>query len=314
MKQSSTTGLPPSPVGTLLPEAEESGSTGTDQGSTYIEGRNSNDSLKTYLREIGMTPLLCAKEEVELAQRIAEGDENAKRKLIESNLRLVVSIAKRYQGKGLGFMDLVQEGNFGLIKAVERFDYTKGFRFSTYATWWIRQSVTRAIADKGRIIRIPVHMNEALHMFSKVSKQLVQDLGRQPTADEIATEMGLSSEDLKRIVSVIMDPVSLETPIGDEGDSMLIDFISDENAIAPAEAADSAQLRERIDTMLNTLTPRENKIMRMRFGLDTDHAMTLEEVGQEFNVTRERIRQIQEKAMRKLRHRSRSQMIRGFLD
>ncbi len=273
-----------------------------------------DDPVKVYLKEIGRVPLLTPEEEIELAIRMAEGDEKAKKRLSEANLRLVVSIAKRYVGRGMHFLDLIQEGNLGLIKAVEKFDYTKGFKFSTYATWWIRQAITRAIADQARTIRIPVHMVETINKVKKVSSQLLHRNGHEPTADEIAEEMGVSVEKVREIMRVAQEPVSLETPIGEEEDSHLGDFIPDEEAPVPAEAAYHTLLREQLGDVLNTLTPREEKVLRLRFGLEDGRPRTLEEVGKEFNVTRERIRQIEAKALRKLRHPSRSKRLRDFLD
>lgn len=273
-----------------------------------------DDPVKVYLKEIGRVPLLTPEEEIELAIRMAEGDEKAKKRLSEANLRLVVSIAKRYVGRGMHFLDLIQEGNLGLIKAVEKFDYTKGFKFSTYATWWIRQAITRAIADQARTIRIPVHMIETINKVKKVSSQLLHRNGHEPTADEIAEEMGVSVEKVREIMRVAQEPVSLETPIGEEEDSHLGDFIPDEEAPVPAEAAYHTLLREQLGDVLNTLTPREEKVLRLRFGLEDGRPRTLEEVGKEFNVTRERIRQIEAKALRKLRHPSRSKRLRDFLD
>jgi len=267
-----------------------------------------------YLKEIGRVPLLTAEEEVELAKRIEQGDEEAKRKLAEANLRLVVSIAKRYVGRGMLFLDLIQKGNLGLIKAVEKFDYRKGFKFSTYATWWIRQAITRAIADQARTIRIPVHMVETINKLIRVSRQLLQELGREPTPEEIAQEMGLSEEKVREIMKISQEPVSLETPIGEEEDSHLGDFIPDDDAPAPDESAAFTLLKEQLIDVLDTLTPREEKVLRLRFGLDDGRARTLEEVGKEFNVTRERIRQIEAKALRKLRHPSRSKKLKDYLD
>ena len=272
----------------------------------------SDDEL--YLKEIGKVALLTADEEVELAKRMGHGDEEAKHKLTEANLRLVVSIAKRYVGRGMLFLDLIQEGNLGLIKAVEKFDYTKGFKFSTYATWWIRQAITRAIADQARTIRIPVHMVETINKLMRVQRQLLQELGREPTEEEIAEEMGLSVERVREILKIAQEPVSLETPIGEEEDSHLGDFIQDENVPVPAEAAARMLLKEQLDEVLDTLTEREQKVLRLRFGMNDGRARTLEEVGKEFDVTRERIRQIEAKALRKLRHPSRSRKLRDFLD
>jgi RNA polymerase primary sigma factor len=278
------------------------------------EGIALDDPVRMYLKEIGRVPLLSAIEEIELARKVESGDEYAKRRLAEANLRLVVSIAKRYVGRGMLFLDLIQEGNLGLIKAVEKFDYRKGYKFSTYATWWIRQAITRAIADQARTIRIPVHMVETINKLIRVSRQLLQTLGREPSAEEIAEEMEMSPERVREIIKIAQEPVSLETPIGEEEDSHLGDFIEDQDAPAPAEAASFRLLKEQLEDVLNTLTPREEKVLRLRFGLDDGRARTLEEVGQIFNVTRERIRQIEAKALRKLRHPSRSKKLKDFLD
>ncbi|HHU63783.1 MAG TPA: RNA polymerase sigma factor RpoD [Clostridiales bacterium] len=278
------------------------------------EGINIDDPVRMYLKEIGKVPLLTAEEEVELAKRMEKGDIEAKRKLAEANLRLVVSIAKRYVGRGMLFLDLIQEGNLGLIKAVEKFDYRKGYKFSTYATWWIRQAITRAIADQARTIRIPVHMVETINKLIRVSRQLLQELGREPQPEEIAKQMGISEEKVREIIKIAQEPVSLETPIGEEEDSHLGDFIPDDDAPAPAEAAAFTLLKEQLLGVLDTLTPREEKVLRLRFGLDDGRARTLEEVGKEFNVTRERIRQIEAKALRKLRHPSRSKKLKDYLD
>lgn len=272
-----------------------------------------NDPVRLYLKEIGKVPLLTAEQEMGIAKRMEAGDDEAKKELAEANLRLVVSIAKRYVGRGMSFLDLIQEGNLGLIKAVEKFDYTKGFKFSTYATWWIRQAITRAIADQARTIRIPVHMVETINKLIRVSRQLLQELGREPTPAEIGKEMGFSEEKVQEIQKIAQDPVSLETPIGEEEDSHLGDFIEDDNAPAPSEAASYALLKEQLMEVLNTLTEREEKVLRLRFGLDDGRARTLEEVGKEFNVTRERIRQIEAKALRKLRHPSRSKKLKDYL-
>ena len=273
-----------------------------------------DDPVRMYLKEIGRVPLLTADDEVDLAKRIEEGDDDAKRRLAEANLRLVVSIAKRYVGRGMLFLDLIQEGNLGLIKAVEKFDYRKGYKFSTYATWWIRQAITRAIADQARTIRIPVHMVETINKLIRVQRHLLQELGREPTAEEIADEMDVSVERVREILKVAQEPVSLETPIGEEEDSHLGDFIEDEDAPAPAEAASYLLLREQISEVLSTLTPREQRVLELRFGLDDGRARTLEEVGQVFGVTRERIRQIEAKALRKLRHPSRSKKLKDYLE
>ena len=278
------------------------------------EGVNIDDPVRMYLKEIGKVPLLTAEEEIDLAKRMEKGDIEAKRKLAEANLRLVVSIAKRYVGRGMLFLDLIQEGNLGLIKAVEKFDYRKGYKFSTYATWWIRQAITRAIADQARTIRIPVHMVETINKLIRVSRQLLQELGREPQPEEIAKQMGISEEKVRGIMKIAQEPVSLETPIGEEEDSHLGDFIPDDDAPAPAEEAAFTLLKEQLLGVLDTLTPREEKVLRLRFGLDDGRARTLEEVGKEFNVTRERIRQIEAKALRKLRHPSRSKKLKDYLD
>ena len=272
----------------------------------------SDDPVKLYLKEIGSYPLLSITEEIELAKRIEHGDERAKQILTESNLRLVVSIAKRYVGRGLSFLDLIQEGNLGLIKAVEKFDYTKGYKFSTYATWWIRQAITRSIADQSRTIRIPVHMSEVINKTYRVSRNLLQELGREPTEQELADAMGLPIEKVREILKVSADPISLDTPIGEEDDSHLGDFIKDESIVGPEEAASYAVLQDQIGKLLDTLTEREQRVLILRFGLKDGRTRTLEEVGKEFNVTRERIRQIEAKALRKLRHPSRSKMLKGY--
>ena len=281
---------------------------------TASEGINIDDPVRMYLKEIGKVPLLSAAEEVEIAQRMAEGDQEAKQQLAEANLRLVVSIAKRYVGRGMLFLDLIQEGNLGLIKAVEKFDYRKGYKFSTYATWWIRQAITRAIADQARTIRIPVHMVETINKLIRVNRQLLQEYGRDPRPDEIAKEMGISEDKVREIIKIAQEPVSLETPIGEEEDSHLGDFIPDDDAPAPAEVVAGTLLKEQLMDVLDTLTPREEKVLRLRFGLDDGKARTLEEVGREFSVTRERIRQIEAKALRKLRHPSRSKKLKDFLE
>ncbi|NLW64859.1 MAG: RNA polymerase sigma factor RpoD [Clostridiales bacterium] len=279
-----------------------------------VDTFSTDDPVRMYLKEIGKIALLTPEEEVELAIRMSEGDEEAKRRMAEANLRLVVSIAKRYVGRGMLFLDLIQEGNLGLIKAVDKFDYTKGYKFSTYATWWIRQAITRAIADQARTIRIPVHMVETINKVIRVSRQLLQELGHDPSPEEIAEEMGMPVEKVRDILKIAQEPVSLETPIGEEEDSHLGDFIPDEDASEPSEAASYTLLKEQLITVLSTLTPREEKVLRLRFGLDDGRTRTLEEVGKEFNVTRERIRQIEAKALRKLRHPSRSKKLRDFLN
>ena len=278
------------------------------------EGVSIEDPVRMYLKEIGKVPLLSAEEEIELAKRMENGDQAAKKRLAEANLRLVVSIAKRYVGRGMLFLDLIQEGNLGLIKAVEKFDYTKGYKFSTYATWWIRQAITRAIADQARTIRIPVHMVETINKLIRVSRQLLQELGREPTPEEIAEEMNMPVERVREILKISQEPVSLETPIGEEEDSHLGDFIQDDNVPVPADAAAFTLLKEQLVEVLSTLTEREQKVLRLRFGLDDGRARTLEEVGKEFSVTRERIRQIEAKALRKLRHPSRSRKLKDYLD
>ena len=278
------------------------------------EGVSIEDPVRMYLKEIGKVPLLSAEREIELAQRMEEGDEEAKKELAEANLRLVVSIAKRYVGRGMLFLDLIQEGNLGLIKAVEKFDYHKGYKFSTYATWWIRQAITRAIADQARTIRIPVHMVETINKLIRVSRQLLQELGREPLPEEIAKEMDMPVERVREILKISQEPVSLETPIGEEEDSHLGDFIQDDNVPVPAEAAAFTLLREQLDEVLGTLTDREQKVLKLRFGLEDGRARTLEEVGKEFKVTRERIRQIEAKALRKLRHPSRSRKLKDYLE
>ena len=278
------------------------------------EGVGLDDPVRMYLKEIGKVPLLTAEEEVELAKRMELGDDEAKKRLAEANLRLVVSIAKRYVGRGMLFLDLIQEGNLGLIKAVEKFDYKKGYKFSTYATWWIRQAITRAIADQARTIRIPVHMVETINKLMRVSRQLVQELGREPSAEEIAQRLDMSVERVREILKIAQEPVSLETPIGEEEDSHLGDFIQDDNIPVPADAATYTMLKEQIVEVLTTLTEREQRVLRLRFGLDDGRSRTLEEVGKEFKVTRERIRQIEAKALRKLRHPSRSRKLRDYLE
>lgn len=301
-------------VGDIESEMQELQVQEEDIDISIPEGISIDDPVRMYLKEIGKVPLLSADEEIELAKRMEKGDAEAKRRLAEANLRLVVSIAKRYVGRGMLFLDLIQEGNLGLIKAVEKFDYRKGYKFSTYATWWIRQAITRAIADQARTIRIPVHMVETINKLIRVSRQLLQELGREPQPEEIAKEMNMSVEKVREIMKISQEPVSLETPIGEEEDSHLGDFIPDDDAPAPAEAAAFTLLKEQLIDVLDTLTAREEKVLRLRFGLDDGRARTLEEVGKEFNVTRERIRQIEAKALRKLRHPSRSKKLKDYLD
>ena len=284
------------------------------ENALSTEGINIDDPVKVYLKEIGRVPLLTSEEEIDLATRMSQGDPYARKRLSEANLRLVVSIAKRYVGRGMQFLDLIQEGNLGLIKAVEKFDHTKGFKFSTYATWWIRQAITRAIADQARTIRIPVHMVETINKVKKVSSQLLHRNGHEPTAEEISVELDMPVDKVREIMRVAQEPVSLETPIGEEEDSHLGDFIQDDDAPAPAEVASHTLLKEQLSDVLQTLTPREAKVLRLRFGLEDGRSRTLEEVGKEFNVTRERIRQIEAKALRKLRHPSRSKKLKDFLD
>jgi len=296
----------------ILPEEEEEETETIDL--SVPEGINIEDPVRMYLKEIGKVALLTAEEESELAKRMEEGDDFAKKRLAEANLRLVVSIAKRYVGRGMLFLDLIQEGNLGLIKAVEKFDYRKGFKFSTYATWWIRQAITRAIADQARTIRIPVHMVETINKLTRVQRQLLQELGREPTPEEISDVMDIPVERVREIQKISQEPVSLETPIGEEEDSHLGDFIQDDNVPVPAEAAAFTLLKEQLVEVLGTLTEREQKVLRLRFGLDDGRARTLEEVGKEFNVTRERIRQIEAKALRKLRHPSRSRKLKDYLE
>jgi len=295
-------------------ESEEDSEEESEVDLSVPEGVGIDDPVRMYLKEIGRVPLLSAEEEIQLAKRMEAGDEEAKRRLAEANLRLVVSIAKRYVGRGMLFLDLIQEGNLGLIKAVEKFDYIKGFKFSTYATWWIRQAITRAIADQARTIRIPVHMVETINKLIRVSRQLLQELGREPAPEEIAAVMDIAVERVREIMKIAQEPVSLETPIGEEEDSHLGDFIPDDDAPAPAEAASFILLKEQLEEVLETLTPREEKVLRLRFGLDDGRTRTLEEVGQEFGVTRERIRQIEAKALRKLRHPSRSKKLKDYLE
>ncbi|MNO56170.1 RNA polymerase sigma factor SigA [compost metagenome] len=305
-------------VTTLRPSEDNENSEGDDfsfdDDLSLPPGIKINDPVRMYLKEIGRVPLLSADDEVELAMRIKNGDEEAKRRLAEANLRLVVSIAKRYVGRGMLFLDLIQEGNMGLIKAVEKFDHNKGFKFSTYATWWIRQAITRAIADQARTIRIPVHMVETINKLIRVSRQLLQELGREPSPEEIAAEMELTVEKVREIMKIAQEPVSLETPIGEEDDSHLGDFIEDQEALAPADAAAYELLKEQLEDVLDTLTEREENVLRLRFGLDDGRTRTLEEVGKVFGVTRERIRQIEAKALRKLRHPSRSKRLKDFLE
>ena len=312
--------LPPIDDDELLPaldeleEIDEVTEEEIAEADSMVDSYSTDDPVRMYLKEIGKVSLLTQEEEIELAVRMSQGDEEAKRRMAEANLRLVVSIAKRYVGRGMLFLDLIQEGNLGLIKAVEKFDYTKGYKFSTYATWWIRQAITRAIADQARTIRIPVHMVETINKVIRVSRQLLQELGHDPSAEEIAAEMNIPVEKVRDILKIAQEPVSLETPIGEEEDSHLGDFIPDEDASEPSEAASFSLLKEQLMSVLATLTPREEKVLRLRFGLDDGRARTLEEVGREFNVTRERIRQIEAKALRKLRHPSRSKKLKDFLD
>lgn len=277
------------------------------------EGVAVDDPVRMYLKDIGRIPLLNQEREQRLSELIAQGDEKAKNELVEANLRLVVSIAKRYVGKGIFFLDLIQEGNLGLMKAVDKFDYTKGYKFSTYATWWIRQSITRAIADQARTIRIPVHMVETIHKVSRTSRQLLQELGREPTIDEISEKLGMNADKVRDIIKTAQEPVSLETPVGEEEDTHLADFIPDDSSPTPSEAVSFQLLKEQLDKVLHTLSPREEMVIKLRFGFDDGRPRTLEEVGSEFNITRERIRQIEAKALRKLRHQSRSKVLRGFL-
>ncbi len=301
-------------VGDMEQELEEIQLEPEDLDLSIPDGISLDDPVRMYLKEIGKVELLSPDEETVLAQKMADGDEVAKKRLAEANLRLVVSIAKRYVGRGMLFLDLIQEGNLGLIKAVEKFDYRKGYKFSTYATWWIRQAITRAIADQARTIRIPVHMVETINKLIRVSRHLLQELGRDPSAEEISKEMNMSLDKVREIMKIAQEPVSLETPIGEEEDSHLGDFIPDDDAPAPSEAASFLLLKEQLVDVLNTLTSREEKVLRLRFGLDDGRARTLEEVGKEFNVTRERIRQIEAKALRKLRHPTRSKKLKDYLD
>ena len=299
----------------LLPEDEDMEEIELDKIDLSVpDGVSIDNPVRMYLKEIGKVPLLTAEEEIELAKKMEQGDQEAKKRLAEANLRLVVSIAKRYVGRGMLFLDLIQEGNLGLIKAVEKFDYRKGYKFSTYATWWIRQAITRAIADQARTIRIPVHMVETINKLIRVSRQLLQELGREPTPEEIAEEMDMPVERVREILKISQEPVSLETPIGEEEDSHLGDFIQDDNVPVPADAATFTLLKEQLDEVLSTLTEREQKVLILRFGLEDGRARTLEEVGKEFNVTRERIRQIEAKALRKLRHPSRSRKLKDYLE
>ncbi len=302
---------------TLLQFEEDEGPNDADDfmivdDSATITATMSDDPVKLYLKEIGTYPLLTIEDEIKLAKRIESGDESAKKQLAESNLRLVVSIAKRYVGRGLSFLDLIQEGNLGLIKAVDKFDYTKGYKFSTYATWWIRQSITRSIADQSRTIRIPVHMSEVINKTYRVSRNLLQELGREPSEQELAKALDMPIEKVREILKVSADPISLDTPIGEEDDSHLGDFIKDDSIVGPEDAAAYAMLQDQISKLLNTLTEREQRVLTLRFGLDDGRTRTLEEVGKEFNVTRERIRQIEAKALRKLRHPSRARMLKGY--
>ena len=312
--------LPPIDDDELLPaldeleEIDEVTEEEIAEADSMVDSYSTDDPVRIYLKEIGKVSLLTQEEEIELAVRMSQGDEEAKRRMAEANLRLVVSIAKRYVGRGMLFLDLIQEGNLGLIKAVEKFDYTKGYKFSTYATWWIRQAITRAIADQARTIRIPVHMVETINKVIRVSRQLLQELGHDPSAEEIAAEMNIPVEKVRDILKIAQEPVSLETPIGEEEDSHLGDFIPDEDASEPSEAASFSLLKEQLMSVLATLTPREEKVLRLRFGIEDGRTRTLEEVGKEFNVTRERIRQIEAKALRKLRHPSRSKKLRDFLN
>ncbi|BFH61244.1 RNA polymerase sigma factor RpoD [Paenibacillus azoreducens] len=301
-------------------EKDEAGTNDHEQAESYADvellptGIKNDDSVRMYLKGIGRVGLLSAEDEINLAKRVAEGDQEAKKIMVEANLRLVVSIARRYAGRGMQLLDLIQEGNMGLIKAVDKFDYTKGFKFSTYATWWIRQAITRAIADQGRTIRIPVHMIETINKLTRVSRQLVQELGREPEVEEIAREMEMSVEKVREIMKISQEPVSLETPIGDENDSKLGDFIEDHDALAPVDSAAYKFLKEQLGDVLDTLTEREENVLRLRFGLEDGRTRTLEEVGQVFGVTRERIRQIEAKALRKLRHPSRSKRLKDYIE
>ena len=309
--------LPPDDLAPEIEELQEIETMAEDElidPETLVDNFSVDDPVRMYLKEIGKVSLLSTEAEIDLAKLMAEGDKEAKRKMAEANLRLVVSIAKRYVGRGMLFLDLIQEGNLGLIKAVEKFDYTKGYKFSTYATWWIRHAITRAIADQARTIRIPVHMVETINKVMRISRQLLQELGHDPTPEEIAADMGMPVEKVREILKIAQEPVSLETPIGEEEDSHLGDFIPDEDASEPAEAASFTLLKEQLSDVLGTLTPREEKVLRLRFGIEDGRTRTLEEVGKEFNVTRERIRQIEAKALRKLRHPSRSKKLKDFLN
>jgi len=309
--------LPPDEITPEIEELQEIETLAEDElidPETLVDNFSVDDPVRMYLKEIGKVNLLTTEAEIELAMLMANGDKDAKRKMAEANLRLVVSIAKRYVGRGMLFLDLIQEGNLGLIKAVEKFDYTKGYKFSTYATWWIRQAITRAIADQARTIRIPVHMVETINKVMRISRQLLQELGHDPSPEEIAADMGMPVEKVREILKIAQEPVSLETPIGEEEDSHLGDFIPDEDASEPAEAASFTLLKEQLSEVLGTLTPREEKVLRLRFGIEDGRTRTLEEVGKEFNVTRERIRQIEAKALRKLRHPSRSKKLKDFLN
>ena len=309
--------LPPDEITPEIEELQEIETLAEDEvidPETLVDNFSVDDPVRMYLKEIGKVNLLSTEQEVDLAKLMAQGDKDAKRRMAEANLRLVVSIAKRYVGRGMLFLDLIQEGNLGLIKAVEKFDYTKGYKFSTYATWWIRQAITRAIADQARTIRIPVHMVETINKVMRISRQLLQELGHDPSPEEIADDMGMPVEKVREILKIAQEPVSLETPIGEEEDSHLGDFIPDEDASEPAEAASFTLLKEQLSEVLGTLTPREEKVLRLRFGIEDGRTRTLEEVGKEFNVTRERIRQIEAKALRKLRHPSRSKKLKDFLN
>ena len=301
------------PTDSKLMDLDEQLPAELDEPETFAEETATTDPVRMYLKEIGKIPLLSAEEETELAKRVSEGDENAKKRMVEANLRLVVSVAKHYLGRGMQLLDLVQEGNMGLLKAVEKFDHTKGYKFSTYATWWIRQSITRAVADQARTIRIPVHMVETINRVSRTSRALVQELGREPTLAEISQYLGISEDKIAEVMKIAQDPVSLETPVGEEDDSHLGDFIPDSDVKEPAESASYNMLRQQLAEVMDTLSPRECKVLRLRFGLEDGRAHTLEEVGRQFDVTRERVRQIEAKALRKLRHPSRSKILKDFL-